>query len=371
MTCVHKVRWSVKRPENCRFRLSVSRYKDRIVAPEEYSGVTVVTPSDSEQVLETKDKLVRDDITIFPAPTEYLSTDHNGTFTPSDGKVGFSQVDVDVNPDLRPLSVSENGQYSPDGFDGYSDVTVNNPAQWTTKGIADRSEPYGDINLGDATIAADYAFYKCSGITSVIGKNVTKLGVEPFSYCDNLEKRSLPNATSMTNGFISPFRSCFKLKEVHLPRIQFPTTDSVFGGFTIEFVYLPSTKVLPTNTFNACSALETVIAPNLNNINGHSVFINCSNLKTLLIGDAKPASLGNVNSFSGTPFADGGSGGDIYIPQALYDHLGDGSNLDYLSNPRWNTLNSYGTITWKQIEGSEYETYMPGGEKYEEEMALT
>ena len=32
---------------------------------------------------------------------------------------------VDVNPDLRPLSVSENGQYSPDGFDGYSDVTVD------------------------------------------------------------------------------------------------------------------------------------------------------------------------------------------------------------------------------------------------------
>ena len=125
MTCVHKVRWSVKRPENCRFRLSVSHYKDRIVAPDEYSGATEVTPSDSEQVLATKDKLVRDDITVNPAPTEYLSTDHNGTFVPSDGRVGFYQVDVDVNPDLRPLSVSENGQYSPDGFDGYSGVEVN------------------------------------------------------------------------------------------------------------------------------------------------------------------------------------------------------------------------------------------------------
>ena len=127
MTCVHKVRWSVKRPENCRFRLSVSHYKDRIVAPDEYSGVTVVTPSDSEQVLATTDKLVREDITINPAPTEILSTDHNGTFTPSDGRVGFSQVDVDVQPDLRPLSVSENGSYEPDGFDGYSRVSVDVP----------------------------------------------------------------------------------------------------------------------------------------------------------------------------------------------------------------------------------------------------
>ena len=130
MTCVHKVRWSVKRPEDCRFRLSVSHYKDRIVAPDEYPGATEVTPSDSEQVLPTKDKLVRDDITVLPAPTEALLTTENGTFTPSDGKVGFSTVNVDVNPDLRPLSVSENGQYSPDGFDGYSGVEVNVPAQY-------------------------------------------------------------------------------------------------------------------------------------------------------------------------------------------------------------------------------------------------
>jgi hypothetical protein len=132
MTCVHKVRWSVKRPEDCRFRLSVSHYKDRIVAPDEYSGATVVTPSDSEQVLATTDKLVREDITINPAPTEILSTDHNGTFTPSDGMVGFSQVDVNVNanPDLRPLSVAENGIYHPDGFDGYSEVAVNIPDEY-------------------------------------------------------------------------------------------------------------------------------------------------------------------------------------------------------------------------------------------------
>ena len=99
----------------------------RVVGPPTYRGVTEVTPSDSEQVLATKDKLVRDDITVLPAPTEVLSTDHNGTFTPSDGKVGFYQVDIDVQPDLRPLSVSENGSYQPDGFDGYDSVVVDVP----------------------------------------------------------------------------------------------------------------------------------------------------------------------------------------------------------------------------------------------------
>ena len=99
MTCNHKVKWTVKPPEDCRFRLSVSHYKDRIVAPAEYAGATVVTPSDETQILPTKDKLVRDDITVMPAP----------------------------EPDLRPLSVSENGTYQPDGFGGYNRVSVDVP----------------------------------------------------------------------------------------------------------------------------------------------------------------------------------------------------------------------------------------------------
>ena len=95
------------------------------VSPDPDMGDTEVTPSAETQVLATKKKFVQDDITVLPAPTEILSTDHNGTFTPSSGKVGFYQVDVDVNPDLRPLSVSENGTYQPDGFDGYSSVTAD------------------------------------------------------------------------------------------------------------------------------------------------------------------------------------------------------------------------------------------------------
>ena len=342
------------------------------VSPDPYMGDTEVTPSDQTQVLQTKKKFVQDDITVYPAPVETLSTTSNGTFTPSSGKVGFSQVTVDVNPDLRPLSVSENGQYSPDGFDGYSEVTVNNPAQWTTEGIADGSEPNGIIDLGDVASVSPYSFYMRNGITEVKGSNVTYMGISAFTSCENLEKISFPQLVSLVSGYVPPFNKCPKLSEVHLPRLLLTTTDATFNACTsLAFIYLPSTRVLPTSTFNACSALETAIAPKLNNINGNNVFINCSNLKTLLIGDTRRASLGNVNSFSGTPFASGGSGGDIYIPKALYDHLGDGSNLDYLSEPRWNTLNGYGTIAWHPIEGSEYETYMPGGAKYEEEMALT
>lgn len=363
-TCVHKVKWSVKRPENCRFRLSVSHYKDRIVAPDEYSGVTVVTPSDQTQVLATKKKFVQEDITVHPAPTETLSTTSNGQFTPSSGKVGFSHVDVNVVPDLRPLSVSENGQYSPDGFDGYSSVTVNNPAEWTTEGIADGSEPNGDIDLGDVENVTPYAFFN-RPISSVHGNEVTTLGNYAFNGCKNLVSVVLP----YSNCGQYAFSGCSALKNLHLPRTtSIPTSGATSTG--LEFLYLPSLRTVGSYCMQSNAMLETVILPECTSLNSNSTFNNCAKLTTIVLGGSAVVPIG-ANSLNNTPFANGGTGGHVYIRKSLYDHLGDGSNLDYLKNSVWNTLNSYGVITWHPIEGSEYETYMPGGAKYEEEMALT
>ena len=316
------------------------------VSPDPYMGDTEVTPSAEIQVLATKKKFVQDDITVYPAPTETLSTTSNGIFTPSSGKVGFSAVTVDVNPDLRPLSVNENGSYSPDGFDGYSEVTVNNPAEWTTKGLVDGSEPYGDIDLGDTTTIATTVLGKAN-IKSVTGKQV-------ISVSDNA------------------LRNCSTLSELHLPRLRTTSQGMLQNCTSLKFVYLPSVQGISTASFNFCKALETLIFPDCRGLGQYnpSTMSNARNLKTIVLGHSSPIKT-SINTFGSTSYAQGGSGGDIYIRKALYDHLGDGSNLDYLADNVWNTLNSYGTITWHPIEGSEYETYMPGGAKYEEEMALT
>ena len=86
-------------------------------------------------------------------------------------------------------------------------------------------------------------------------------------------------------------------------------------------------------------------------------FVNYAiNFKTLILRKTSIATLANTGAFTGTPFASGGSGGTIYIPKALYDHLGDGTSLDYKAASNWSTVNGYGTITWAKLEGSPYES---------------
>ena len=336
------------------------------VSPDPYMGDTEVTPSDQTQVLATKKKFVQDDITVNPAPVETLSTTSNGQFTPSDGKVGFSAVTVDVNPDLRPLSVSENGTYEPDGFDGYSEVSVDVPsADYTIEDLAEGLQPSGAVDLGDAETVGQYALSYRLALTSVTGSNVTNVQASGFAF-SGLESVILPFVTAVGQY---AFQGCRSLKTVHLPRTNL--THFVFlDTSAVEFLFLPSATGIGMGSFQRCTNLQTVILPAIRSLNTGNVFVGDANLKTIVLGYENVVDC-NASMFGQTPFASGGSGGDIYIPKALYDHLGDGSNLDYLHNTRWNTFNSYGTITWHPIEGSEYETYMPGGAKYEEEMALT
>ena len=75
-----------------------------------------------------------DDIVTEPDLETLLAT-QNDTYTPSQGKDGFSQVVVNV-PSIQPVlitkSITQNGTYialDDDSADGYSSVTVNVPGE--------------------------------------------------------------------------------------------------------------------------------------------------------------------------------------------------------------------------------------------------
>ncbi len=176
--------------------------------------------------------------------------------------------------------------------------------------IADASEPSGDITLTVSSVAKRgfSAFYTTNN-WRVFGPNVLSIGDSAFRENPKLTEVHLPVLTSMVTGY------CFYQSS---------------GLVLADLGFLGS---LLQNSFNMCSAFKTLI---------------------LRKSDAI-CTLGNSNAFSSTCFKSGGSGGTIYIPKALYDHLGDNSSLDYKAATNWSTVNGWGATTWAKIEGSIYE----------------
>ena len=149
-------------------------------------------------------------------------------------------------------------------------------------------------------------------------------------------------------------------------------------------VYAPNVTYMGQNAFRESTTLTEAKFPSLNS--GHNTgyslygctaltlvdwgswdlrqntFVKCSSLKTLILRKSTAIqTCANTSVFDRTPFANSGSGGTIYIPKALYDHLGDGTSLDYKAASNWSVYDGYGTITWAKLEGSPYETYSADG----------
>ena len=87
---------------------------------------------------------------------------------------------------------------------------------------------------------------------------------------------------------------------------------------------------------------------------GSSLCVNCTRLATVIIrrtGGVVP--LQGTNTFDGTPFASGGSGGTLYVPQALIS--------SYQADANWSTILGYANNQIKAIEGSIYENAYADG----------
>ena len=202
----------------------------------------------------------------------------------------------------------------PAGFVSAVQAIPTGGGGWTTEGLADGTEPNGRLVVDGVSTVMSYAFYGKNAITSVYC-TATTVGGRAFAECKYLVTAVFPN---MKGRHMYIANGCIRLEKA----------DLFMGSGDIT-----------TNAFQGCSALDTLILR-----------------KTSGVVD-----LGNTNVFNGTPFASGGSGGTIYIPKALYDHLGDGTSLDYKAATNWSTFDGYGTITWAQIEGSVYETQYADG----------
>ena len=154
-------------------------------------------------------------------------------------------------------------------------------------------------------------------------ETLTKARAYAFNYCSSLLSINLPNLITVGAASIG---NCSKLKEAHLPNAsESAGSASLFVNCTeLEFADVGYFATFPLNVFSGCGKLTTVI------IRTNSI-----------------PPLQNLNAFSGTPYASGGSGGKIYVPSALIE--------SYKSATNWSVLYGYGTVEFVALEGSEYE----------------
>lgn len=208
------------------------------------------------------------------------------------------------------------------------------------------------------TLKAGYTAHDASGniITGTMGGGEDYLAMR---LNNTLTQYSNPDLSTL---MASAFYSVTSLRSVFLPNAIVNGANCFFGCTGLRTAVIGGTASKYINlTFNGCTNLGAVDVVKSQYITNSLAFQNCRALQTIILRSSQLVICGNLDNFRGTPFASGGTGGTIYIRKSLYDHLGDGSSLDYKAATNWSTIDGYGTITWAKIEGSIYETQYADG----------
>ena len=189
-----------------------------------------------------------------------------------------------------PSSVTSIGNYAFGGCTGLTSVTINSNAimSKTYTDSGNIKNIFGDqvaiYTIGtDVVSIGNYAFYGCSGLTSVtIGNSVTSIGYAAFYGCSGLTSVTIPN--SVTSIGANAFRSCSGLTSVTIPNSVTSIGAYAFDGCNLTSVTIPnSVTSIEKNAFAGCTSLTSVTIPNSVTSIGEYAFASCSSLASITI----------------------------------------------------------------------------------------
>ena len=208
-------------------------------------------------------------------------------------------------PTETPVHTSDPENYE---FNGWSPSNINIEgntdcyAQYRFTGIVARKlidrTISGDYSNDRVTSIGEYAFYRCSNLTTADFHVATSIGNSAFYGCSILTAADFPVATSIGEY---AFYNCSNLTTVNFPVVT----------------------LIGTYAFNNCSKLTTVNFPVVTSIGAYA-FQSCTALTTLILRNTdKVATLGKANALSGA------NNCIIYVPDELVD--------DYKAATNWST----------------------------------
>ena len=137
-----------------------------------------------------------------------------------------------------------------------------------------------------------YAFYRCTGLTSVSLPAAIEIGEDAFRSCEALTSVSLPVATKISN---EAFYGCTGLTNVSLPAATEIRKEAFYGCTGLTSVSLPAATMIVGATFRDCKGLTSVSLPAATLI-GWSAFRDCKGLTSVSL---PAATLIDEDAFNG------------------------------------------------------------------------
>ena len=189
-----------------------------------------------------------------------------------------------------------------------------------------------------AKTIGNYAFRYCYGLTGevTLPSTVTSIGQYSFASCKNMTKFVANGAITTLGTYTFVGASAdhkMTMTECHMPNLGTSIALNLNWG--------------STTAANACQQLEVVDIGKAKSIAANT-FANCYKLDTLIMRRTSVTTCANVSAFLNTPLRGYSSRtATIYVPENLID--------SYKAASVWKTIDGYGYVTWKKLEGSIYE----------------
>ena len=261
---------------------------------------------------------------------------------------------------IIPNSVASIGSYAFSGTAWYNNqpdgLVYAGKVAYSYKGTMPANT---NITLEEGTLGiSGYAFFRCSGLTSIsIPNSVKNIGEGTFNGCTGLTSISIPN--SVKNIGKGTFNGCTGLTSIIIPNSVTCIGDFTFNNCTgLTSITIPNSVTSIGNAaFSSCSSLTSVTIPNSVTSIGDFAFSSCSSLTSITIGSG-------VNYIGSLAFAYCSNRTDVYcyaenIPNTNTDafdgsypekatlHVPDASLQAYKTTDPWS---SFGMIAGLSTE---------------------
>ena len=177
-------------------------------------------------------------------------------------------------------------EYTPEKLenDGYSSQYT---PEYCSSPFYNHSEIKTVIMTGEITTIGNYAFYRCTGLTSLtFPQSLVLIEDNSFGGCTGLTSITMPHAVrSVGEG---AFSGCTGLKSIHIaPSVTSIGNNAFQGCKRLTSVTIPdSVTTIGNHVFYECAALTNITLPNTVTSIGEYAFYGCKSLTSLVIPNA-------------------------------------------------------------------------------------